>query len=122
MEHGIICRKPDSLFSYFGWGSVARMDEHTLVAVCSGQRTAHVCPWGKTELFYSYDDGKTWSEPVVVNDTVLDDRDAGIVHLGGKRLLMTWFNHPLRYCEPKETDTPFARMMTAYMDTVEPMD
>ncbi|MBE6931372.1 MAG: exo-alpha-sialidase [Ruminococcaceae bacterium] len=122
MEHGIICRKPDSLFSYFGWGSVARMDEHTLVAVCSGQRTAHVCPWGKTELFYSYDDGKTWSEPVVVNDTVLDDRDAGIVHLGGKRLLMTWFNHPLRYCEPKELDTPYARMMKAYMDTVEPMD
>ena len=122
MEHGIICRKPDSFFGYFGWGSVARIDTHTLVAVCSGERSEHVCPFGKTELFYSFDDGCTWSSPVVVNDTVLDDRDAGIVHLGGDRLLLTWFNHPLRYCAHPDSDAPLDRMALAYMDAAEAAD
>ncbi len=114
LENGIICRKPESFFGYFGWGSVARIGEHTLAAVCSGERTAHICPWGKTELFYSFDDGRTWSSPVVVNDTVLDDRDAGIVHLGGDKLLLTWFNHPLHYCLRPDIDEPWARMACSY--------
>ena len=122
LDNGIICRKPDSLFGYFGWGSVTRIDTHTLVAVCSGERTGHICPWGKTELFYSFDDGRTWSYPVVVNDTVLDDRDAGIVHLGGDKLLLTWFNHPLRYCETPDVDSPWSRMVTAYMDAAAQYD
>lgn len=122
MEHGIIARKPDSFFGYFGWGSVARIDTHTLVAACSGERSSHVCPFGKTELFYSYDDGKTWSQPMVVNDTVLDDRDAGIVHLGGDKLLLTWFNHPLRYCAYPESNEPQHQMGRLYMDMVEPRD
>ncbi len=122
LENGIICRKPDSFFGYFGWGSVTRIDTHTLVAVCSGERTEHVCPWGKTELFYSYDDGRTWSSPTVVNDTVLDDRDAGIVHLGGDKLLLTWFNHPLRYCERPGSDEPWSRMRSAYFDAAQKYD
>ena len=122
LENGVICRKPDSFFGYFGWGSVARIDTHTLVAACSGERTAHICPWGKTELFYSYDDGRTWSQPTVINDTVLDDRDAGIVHLGGDKLLLTWFNHPLRYCERPSGDENRDRMVSAYMDVGEPYD
>ncbi|MEA4823156.1 MAG: sialidase family protein [Clostridiaceae bacterium] len=122
MEHGIICRKPESLFGYFGWGSVARIDTHTLVAACSGERTSHVCPFGKTELFYSFDDGCTWSSPVVVNDTVLDDRDAGIVHLGGDRLLLTWFNHPLRYCAYPERTEPQNILNRTYMDLSEQYD
>jgi len=120
MEHGIVCRKPNSLFGYFGWGSVARIDEHTLIAACSGQRTRHVCPFGKTELFYSFDDGKTWSEPMVVNDTILDDRDAGIVHLGGKRLALTWFNHPLRSFVDAYTSDPKEELCKVYMDVAEP--
>ncbi len=116
LENGVICRKPDSFFGYFGWGSVARIDEHTLIAVCSGERTAHVCPWGKTELFYSYDDGRTWSNPTVINDTALDDRDAGIVNLGNGKLLLTWFNHPLRYCAHPDSEEARDRMALAYMD------
>jgi len=118
MEHGIIARKPDSFFGYFGWGSVARIDTHTLVAACSGERSEHVCPFGKTELFYSYDDGRTWSSPMVVNDTVLDDRDSGIVSLGGDRLLLTWFNHPLTYCAYPDQTAPEFVMRRAYMEAV----
>lgn len=122
MEYGIVCRKPNTLFSYFGWGSVARIGEHTLIAACSGMRARHVCPWGKSLVFFSYDDGKTWSEPTVVNDTVLDDRDTGIVHLGGNRVALTWFNHPLRYCDIPEPKDAYEQMVHAYLDTVEPMD
>jgi sialidase-1 len=31
---------------------------------------------------------------VIINDSPLDDRDAGILNLGGGRLLVTWFCHP----------------------------
>jgi len=67
------------------------MDNGTLVVASSGLRTAHVDPWGRTTLHYSYDNGHTWSELRVINDSPIDDRDAGIVNLGGNRLLVSWF-------------------------------
>ena len=94
VRHGVICRTPNQHFGYWGWPSVAKMEDGTLVAACSGFRLRHIDPFGKNTLFYSRDEGKTWSPPVVANDTRKDDRDAGIVSLGGKKLLLTWFNHP----------------------------
>lgn len=92
-EHGIICRLPGERFGYFGWPSVARMDDGMLVAASSGLRTEHICPFGKTVLHSSKDDGRTWSSSRVLNDTPLDDRDAGIVNLGGKAMLVSWFTY-----------------------------
>ncbi len=94
-EHGVIWHNPHSFFRYNGWPSICKDDEGVLYAVCSGFRVTHVCPFGKTVLFKSWDEGKTWSIPMVINDTYLDDRDAGIVHLGGKTVLVTWFAHPV---------------------------
>ncbi|MDW7658097.1 MAG: sialidase family protein, partial [Bacillota bacterium] len=94
--HGIICRMPQDPFGYFGWPSVARMEDGTLVAASSGLRAAHVCPWGKTVLHFSKDDGQTWSESVVINDSPIDDRDAGVISLGGQRLLVSWFTSDTR--------------------------
>ena len=93
-DHGTIWHNPDSFFRYCGWPSVCRDDEGTLYAVCSGFRVSHICPFGKTVLFKSWDEGKTWSIPMIINDTWLDDRDAGILCLGGKTILVTWFTHP----------------------------
>ncbi len=90
-EHGIICRLPGERFGYFGWPTVARLDDGTLVVASSGLRSEHICPWGKTVLNTSADDGRTWSAPRVINDSPLDDRDAGVTNLGGGRLLVTWF-------------------------------
>ncbi|MCX6991974.1 MAG: sialidase family protein [Kiritimatiellaeota bacterium] len=95
-EHGIVCRLPNERFGYFGWPSVARMDDGTLVVASSGLRSEHICPWGKTVLNLSTDDGRTWSAPRVINDSPLDDRDAGIVNLGGDRLLVSWFTSDTR--------------------------
>ncbi len=90
-EHGIVCDLPHERLGYFGWPSVARRDDGMLVVAASGLRYDHVCPWGKTVLFFSPDDGRTWSIPRILNDTPLDDRDAGILSLGGKKLLVSWF-------------------------------
>jgi sialidase-1 len=90
-EHGIICRLPGVKLGYFGWPSVARLDDGSLVVSSSGLRSQHICPWGKTVLNFSRDQGRTWSAPRVINDSPLDDRDSGVVHLGGGRLLVTWF-------------------------------
>ncbi len=95
-EHGIVCRLADDRFGYFGWPSVALTDSGALVAVASGMRTRHVCPWGRTVLCFSHDRGRTWTEPRVINDSPLDDRDAGIVNLGRGRLLATWFTSDTR--------------------------
>ncbi|MFC1461145.1 sialidase family protein [Verrucomicrobiota bacterium] len=90
-EHGIVCSMPKDRFGYFGWPSVARMGDGALVVGASGLRTEHICPWGKTVLFTSQDEGHTWSLPRILNDTPLDDRDCGIVSLGGRKLLVSWF-------------------------------
>ena len=92
--HGIIHRSLGSPFRYHGWPSVCRLDDGALAAVWSGFRLAHVCPYGKTAMSKSYDEGKTWCSPMIINDTPLDDRDAGIVNISGGSLLVTWFCHP----------------------------
>ena len=94
ISHGVVWRNANSFFRYCGWPSVCRDEDGVLYAAASGFRVSHICPFGKTVLFISRDEGKTWSVPLVVNDTYLDDRDAGIVSLGGQSLLVSWFSHP----------------------------
>lgn len=93
-EHGIVYRREGSIYGYNGWPSVCRTDDGRLISVCSGYRMQHICPFGKTVMNISSDEGKTWSAPIIVNDSPLDDRDAGVVNLGGNKLLVTWFVHP----------------------------
>ncbi len=95
-EHGIVNRSADTFFKYHGWPSIAIDTDGVLYVVNSGFRVSHVCPFGKTSMYKSFDGGKTWSIPMVINDTYLDDRDAGILFLGGKKLLVTWFSHPAK--------------------------
>ncbi len=91
--HGIVHRSNGSIFGFEAWPSLAKDENGTLYAVCSGFRVAHICPFGKTVMYISRDEGKTWSAPIVIGDTLLDDRDAGILYLGGGKLLVTWFTH-----------------------------
>lgn len=89
----IVSRNDGSLFRYQAWPTVCR-DGGRIFVACSGHRLDHICPFGKDLIYHSDDNGKTWSAPLVANDTPLDDRDAGLVPLGGGRMLLTWFNHP----------------------------
>ncbi len=91
-KHGIVYRACDTFFRYQGWPSVTRDENGILYAASSAFRMQHVDPSGKTAMFISRDEGETWTKPVVVNDSYFDDRDAGIVSLGGGKLLVTWFS------------------------------
>ncbi len=82
---------PNEFYGYFGWPTITRMPDGTLVAAASGLRNGHVCPFGRSVILISKDDGRTWTEPRVVNDTPLDDRDTGILALGDRKLLLSWF-------------------------------
>ncbi len=101
-EHGVVCALPRDLFGYFGWPTVCRLDNGALLAAASGMRFAHVCPFGRSALCHSHDDGKTWTQPRIINDSPLDDRDTGLTSLGGSQVLMTWFvsDHRERFADP----------------------
>ena len=48
-------------------------------------------PGERTELVRSRDGGECWSDPVVIRDSPLDDRDSGIVQTASGTLLVSWF-------------------------------
>jgi len=76
---------------YLGWPTIACTREGELLVAYSGDRDSHVCPWGRTHLIRSRDEGRTWSQPEVVNNTPLDDRDAGIIQTRTGALVVSWF-------------------------------
>jgi len=88
ISSSVICKE---INRYIGWPTIAKTSDGELLAVFSGDRDAHICPWGKTELIRSSDNGKTWSEPVIVNNTPLDDRDAGVMVTSKGPVIVSWF-------------------------------
>lgn len=97
METYIVSRITDGIFRYQGWPTVCRDENGTLYCAASGHRLGHICPFGKDVLYKSTDGGRTWSVGRTVNDTCLDDRDAGLLYAGGGRMILTWFNHPKEF-------------------------
>ena len=70
--------------------SVAKLDTNEVVCVFYDSPT-HVSPIGRISLVRSSDQGLTWSDPMVIIDTELDDRDPHIVQLNDGRLFLSWF-------------------------------
>lgn len=77
---------------YHAWPTLLRRrKDGVLLAVYSGGREGHHCPFGRVELIRSADDGRTWSQPQILIDTPIDDRDAGIAETAKGTLLVTTF-------------------------------
>ena len=76
---------------YLAWPTVVRCKNGELLVVFSGDRLYHACPYGKTMLMRSCDDGDSWSTPEVITNTPLDDRDAGILETDKGTLLVSHF-------------------------------
>ncbi len=97
IEKRVAVRMPrEGFLFYFGWPTVARLQDGTLALAASGFRHAHMCPWGKSVLFESADEGATWGPPQIVNDSSIDDRDTGLLVLPDGRLLLSWFSSDMR--------------------------
>ena len=93
MKYGIVSRTAEGAFRYQAWPTVTKGKDGTLYVAASGHRLNHICPFGIDLMYISTDEGETWSYPHIVNDTYLDDRDAGLLAWGDSNLLLTWFNH-----------------------------
>ena len=100
--HGIVASYPNQFFGYFGWPTLTRMPNGTLLAAASGLRNYHVCPFGRTTICTSNDNGKTWTSPKVINDSPFDDRDVGILSVKEKDLILSWFTTDNRSAIPSK--------------------
>ncbi len=119
LDTKIICSNPDNpRHNYFGWPSVARLQDGRLMMVTSGFRMKHVCPFGKVVGCYSSDEGRTWSRPAVIIDTPLDDRDAGILPFGESSVMVTSFNNSIEAQRNWNAKSQNA-YINAYLDTVD---
>ena len=126
-DQTIIWHNPSSIFKYCGWPSVCRDERGTLFVTASAFRIQHVDPCGKNAMWISRDEGKTWSKPIIINDSRMDDRDTGIISLGGGHMIATWFSccfgdpdngsASWMYCEPQDRE-----MILAHTNVVKYMD
>ncbi len=94
LKQGIVFRATEGPFRYQAWPSICQDENGVLYAAWSGLRSSHVCPFGKNLMSMSHDGGESWSAPIVINDTWLDDRDAGLTYLGNGKMILSYFNHP----------------------------
>ena len=123
-----LCGKAETVMSnsssrhnYFGWPTVTRLKNGRLAAVASGFRLDHVCPFGKTVLSFSEDEGKSWTAPAPVIDTVLDDRDGGIMAFGKSGVIVTSFNNTIEFQRNYCQYTPgTAEYRKAYLNLLTP--
>ncbi|RLD74764.1 MAG: exo-alpha-sialidase [Bacteroidetes bacterium] len=88
IETKVICKQEDR---YIGWPTITKTSSGELLAVFSGNRDGHVCPYGIVQMIRSKDNGKTWSETETINNTPLDDRDAGILETKSGTWVVSWF-------------------------------
>lgn len=103
----IIWTHPIRKVEYIGWPTVMRRRSGELIASYSGNREAHVCPYGREELIRSFDGGETWTQrPEIFHNSIIDDRDCGITELANGDLLAAWFsstcfagNYPKAYAK-----------------------
>lgn len=81
----------DDTLNYHGWPTVANMGNDHLALVCSGEREAHIDPFGRVLIYESADGGKSWSKPRKLSKGPLDDRDAGIIVTPAGTWLVNYF-------------------------------
>lgn len=111
--------------NYNAWGSIATLADGTMLCVWSGDRYAHICPFGRVLASRSTDGGYTWTPPYPIQNTPLDDRDAGLCQ-SGDRILLTSFNNSRaqqRYYADKGNYAPTRRaFVESYLDLVSDED
>lgn len=91
VKYGFVYQPKNTFFVHSGWPSVCKDDRGVLYAGASSMRLSHVDPTGKNCLWLSFNEGQTWTPPMIVNDSYGDDRDVGLCYLGDGKLVMSYF-------------------------------
>ncbi len=114
----VVMKNEYSLHGYFGWPSVARIG-NKIAVTASGYRLAHVCPFGKAVMCFSFDNGQTYTNPTPVIDTVLDERDTGIA-VKGNTVVVTSFNNATVFQRNWHDLGKYKSYRLAYLDGITP--
>ena len=96
-EQKLVMTNTENHHRYFAWPTITRLQNGSICVGASGYRVEHICPFGKGVLAFSEDNGETYSKPVPVFDTVLDDRDVGLCPFGESGLIATSFNNTTEF-------------------------
>lgn len=97
LETKVLYENAHGAHNYVGWPTVARLRDGKLMMAASGFRVRHVCPFGKSIACFSYDEGKTWTPPTVIIDTLLDDRDSGVLPFGESSVMVISLSDSMEY-------------------------
>jgi len=117
-EPKVVMSNPNSKLNYFGWPSICRLQNDTIAVVASGYRTEHIDPLGQCVISYSYNEGKSYTAPAPILDTVLDDRDSGILAYGENNVIVTTFNNTVAF-QRGNSANPF---YNSYLDMITPSE
>ena len=98
-EARVIMKNRDSIHNYFAWPSAARLRDGRIAVTASGYRLAHVCPFGKTVISFSDDEGETYTPPAPIIDTPLDNRDGGVNAFGESGVVVSSLSLSLEFVE-----------------------
>lgn len=118
-EPKIIMSNNESDHNYFGWPTAVRLQNGSIAVGASGFRIEHICPFGKSVLSMSVDEGESYSQPLPVIDTVLDDRDTGLTAFGKSGLILTSFNNTTEF---QRQNMPQTEECFEYINSVSPQD
>lgn len=121
LQHGTITQSHKTKFNYNAWPSVITLSDGTLLAGWSGDRYRHICPFGRVLAARSTDGGYTWQPPYTVQNTPLDDRDAGLCEANG-HILLTSFNNSRAqqrlYLQTKNRNLISPTLTESYLDLI----
>lgn len=104
---------------YYAWPSVAKLPGGELLVV-TYEGHAHTHSHGKVVLYRSEDGGHMWDQGTVVTDTILDDRDPGIVVLSDGTVIVTtrvawWKDVDAARIDPAEAQRLMDRYAAGYL-------
>jgi hypothetical protein len=115
-------RKLGMRSQHYGWPGMTRTSGGD-VLVSASERIVHVDPFGREVIVRSTNGGRTWTEPYVVFDSILDDRDASLCTLHDGTVVQSWFTSCHRMWENltwvEEINTEWmARARSISQDTI----
>ncbi|MCA1810168.1 MAG: sialidase family protein [Kiritimatiellia bacterium] len=76
---------------HYGWPGLTRTRAGDLL-VGASERHVHIDPFGREVVVRSTDNGRTWSAPEVIFDSLTDDRDIALNTLPDGTVVATWFS------------------------------
>lgn len=121
-DSGLISKPNDGKFNFNAWPSIINVRKGLMLAAWSGERNAHICPFGKVTVARSYDGGHSWEPPYTAMETPLDDRDAGLCAYKGK-IYLTSFNNSRktqrRYMKEEKRDEKTRAFYEGYLDIID---